>query len=85
MQDQLQFATSALSTYITEEQLKSISCKVLLAYGDQDLFTPEHEIYLYRTIPEAELMILPGTSHMTFEEQPEMISLAINNFFEKGE
>ena len=69
--------------YISEEQLESISCDVLLAYGDRDLFTLEHEIYLYRTIPKANLMILPGTSHMTIQEQPEMIQLAINNFFKK--
>jgi pimeloyl-ACP methyl ester carboxylesterase len=69
--------------YITEEKLKSITSKVLLAYGDNDLFTMEHVVYLYRTIPDTELMILPGTSHSTFDEQPEMISWAINNFFKK--
>lgn len=68
--------------YITEKQLKSISSKVLLAYGDNDAFTLEHEVYLYRTIPNCELMIFPGTSHSTFEEQPEMMFLAIQNFFE---
>ncbi len=69
--------------YITEEKLKSITSKVLLAYGDNDLFTYEHIVYLYRTIPDTELMILPGTSHSTFDEQPEMMSLAIINFFKK--
>ncbi len=69
--------------YITEEKLKSISGKVLLAYGDNDLFTLEHVVYLYRTITDSELMIFPGTSHSTFEEQPEMMSLAVQNFFRK--
>lgn len=67
--------------YITEEKLKRITSKVLLAYGDNDEFTLEHIIYLYRTIPDTELMILPGTGHTTFNEQPEMMSLAMKNFF----
>jgi len=69
--------------YITEEKLESITSKVLLAYGDNDLFTSEHVFYLYRTIPDSELMIFPGTIHSTFEEQPEMMSLAVQNFFGK--
>jgi len=69
--------------YITEEKLKSISSKVLLAYGDNDVFTLEHIVYLHKTIRDTELMILPGTSHSTFEEQPEMMSLAIKGFFKK--
>jgi pimeloyl-ACP methyl ester carboxylesterase len=69
--------------YITEEKLESITSEVLLAYGDNDLFTSEHVVYLYRTIPDSELMIFPGTSHSTFEEQPEMMSLAVQNFFGK--
>ncbi len=69
--------------YITEKKLESITCKVLLAYGDNDLFTLEHIGYLFKTIPDSELMIFPGTSHSTFEEQPEMMSLAVQNFFGK--
>jgi pimeloyl-ACP methyl ester carboxylesterase len=66
--------------YITEEELKSISSKVLLAYGDNDAFTLEHVVYLYRTIPGCQLMIFPGTGHSTFRDQPEMMSLAVKNF-----
>jgi pimeloyl-ACP methyl ester carboxylesterase len=69
--------------YITEEKLESITSKVLLAFGDNDVSTLEHVVYLYRTIPDSELMIFPGTSHSTFEEQPELMSLAVQNFFGK--
>jgi pimeloyl-ACP methyl ester carboxylesterase len=69
--------------YITDEKLKSITSKVLLAWGDNDIFSWEHIIHLYKTIPDTELMILPGTSHSTFDEQPEMMSLAIKSFFAK--
>jgi pimeloyl-ACP methyl ester carboxylesterase len=72
------------NTYITDEQLKSISSKVLLAYGDTDMFTMEHIVYLSKTIRDSELLILPGTSHMTFDEQPEMLTIAIQNFFKKS-
>jgi pimeloyl-ACP methyl ester carboxylesterase len=69
--------------YITEEKLKSITSKVLLAWGDNDMFTMEHIFFLSNTIPDTELMILPGTSHDTFGEQPEMMALAIKRFFKK--
>lgn len=69
--------------YIKDEKLKSIASKVLLAYGDGDIFTMEHIIYLSRTIRDTELMILPGTSHMTYDEQPEMMSQAIKRFLKK--
>lgn len=69
--------------YISEEKLKSIAGKVLLAWGDKDMFTWDHIVYLKKTIPNTELMILPGTSHGTFDEQPEIMSLAIKNFFAK--
>lgn len=69
--------------YIPQEKLDSITSKVLLAYGDNDAITLEHSIYLHRTIIDSELMIFPGTGHSTFEEQPEMMSLAVQNFFGK--
>ena len=69
--------------YITDEKLKNISSKVLLAYGDNDSFTMEHIIYLSKTISDSEVMILPGTGHSTFDEQPEMMTLAIKRFFKK--
>ncbi len=71
------------NVYITEEKLSRIKSKVLLAYGDKDMFTADHILYLSRTIPGTELMILPGTGHGTFDEQPEMMCLAVGRFFEK--
>jgi pimeloyl-ACP methyl ester carboxylesterase len=47
------------------------------------MFSREHTIHLHRTIPGAELMILPGTGHFTFDEQPDMLLLAIDQFFKK--
>jgi pimeloyl-ACP methyl ester carboxylesterase len=68
---------------ITDGKLKTISSKVLLAYGDKDFFTMEHIMFLSETIHDTELMILPGTGHSTFDEQPEMMTLAIKRFFKK--
>lgn len=70
--------------YMTKDELASIRCKVLLAYGDKDMFTLDHIDYLFRTIPDSELMILPGTGHSTFDEEPEMMYLAIKKFFLEG-
>ena len=69
--------------FISEEQLKSITSEVLLVYGDHDMFTFEHIGYMHQTIPGSELMILPGTSHSTFAEQPEMMAMTALDFFAK--
>lgn len=69
--------------YITDEKLKSINSKVLLAFGDRDFYTMEHIDHLFKTIPGAELMIVPGTGHSTFDQQPEIMTQAIENFFKK--
>lgn len=70
-------------TFITFEQLMGINSEVLLVWGDEDLATLEHISYLYKTIPNSELMILPGTGHSTFEQQPDIISIAVQKFFKK--
>lgn len=68
--------------YITDEKLKSIESKVLLAYGDRDMFTMEHINYLHKTIRGSELMILPGAGHSTFDEQPDLMYLVIKTFLD---
>jgi pimeloyl-ACP methyl ester carboxylesterase len=43
-----------------DDVLKSISAPTLILAGDADVATPEHYVQMFRLIPHAQLMILPG-------------------------
>lgn len=49
----------------TDEQMRSISAPALVINGNEDVGSIEHAIEMYRTIPNCELAILPGT-HGTY-------------------
>ena len=70
--------------YIRDEELDDIECGVLLAFGDRDAITLDHALSLYRSIKKSQLLVVPNTSHMTFDEQPEIMSQAIINFFREN-
>ncbi|RVU24127.1 alpha/beta hydrolase [Sandaracinomonas limnophila] len=68
---------------ISDEHLRSIKSKFLVVYGDKDVIKLEHGLHIYRTIPSAQLLILPNTSHMVFSEKPALISQLIVEFLGK--
>lgn len=45
--------------------LQKIHCRVLVIGGDHDIIKPEHTLEIFRSIPQAELWILPGSGHET--------------------
>lgn len=45
---------------IEEEKIKSITAPAQIIVSDQDVITPEHAVELFRLLPKAELLILPG-------------------------
>lgn len=47
----------------TPAQLKAIRAPTLIVIGDRDIITPEHAVQMSRTIPNAQLAILPGRDH----------------------
>src|SRR4051794_29584382 len=48
----------------SDEQLAGIKARVLLVQGDHDFVTVEHAALMLDLIPNAQLAILPGTTHM---------------------
>ncbi len=48
----------------TVEQLRTITARTLVVYGDRDpLYPVEIGVELYRAIPDAQLMVVPGGGH----------------------
>jgi pimeloyl-ACP methyl ester carboxylesterase len=63
---------------LTSEQLQSIEAPTLLIIGDHDIVTPEHAVEMFRTIPNAQLCVVPNADHgampgdeiLTFLQEP---------------
>jgi pimeloyl-ACP methyl ester carboxylesterase len=48
--------------------------------GDDDEVRLEHAIQLYRSLPDSELAIIPGTSHGLLVEKPTLCNTLIIDF-----
>jgi pimeloyl-ACP methyl ester carboxylesterase len=68
---------------ISAADLKAIQAPVLVIAGDKDFTSIEETIEIYRSLPRGQLLIVPGTGHMTFSERPELTDLAIREFLER--
>ena len=69
--------------HITVEELGRISAPTLVLSGDDDLPTLEHTVSLYRSIPNSELAVVPGTSHAVAMEKPDVLNRIVIDFLEK--
>jgi pimeloyl-ACP methyl ester carboxylesterase len=66
---------------LTLEQLATISVPVLVMSGDDDVSRLSHTIEMYEAIPEAQLAVLPGTSHAVLKERTRECAEIIEHFF----
>jgi pimeloyl-ACP methyl ester carboxylesterase len=71
---------SAKEPHVDVAELAKIRARSLLMFSDDDLQTLEHEIEMYRAIPNAELAIVPGTSHFLTQEKPDLVNKIIVDF-----
>jgi pimeloyl-ACP methyl ester carboxylesterase len=59
------------------------SCRTLVVVADDDEVRLEHAIEAYRSLPDAELTVVPGTSHGLLVEKPGLCNLLITEFLTK--
>ena len=62
--------------------LQSIEVPVLVMAGDRGGDRPEHAVRLYRTLPNAQLAVLPGTSRFALLERAEWVLLIMGPFLD---
>ncbi|HYZ81360.1 MAG TPA: alpha/beta hydrolase [Solirubrobacteraceae bacterium] len=65
---------------LSTEDLRQVEARTLVMVGDDDEVRLEHAIAMYRAIPEAELMVVPGTSHGLLVEKPDLCNEVILTF-----
>ena len=65
---------------MSTSDLAKIKCPVLVLCGDDEPFSNQHTVELYESLPNAQLAIVPGTSHAVVKEKPETVQSIIKNF-----
>jgi pimeloyl-ACP methyl ester carboxylesterase len=65
---------------LTLADLNRIASRTLVMFGDDDEVRLEHAIELYRSLPDGELAIIPGTSHGLLVEKPTLCNTVIIEF-----
>jgi pimeloyl-ACP methyl ester carboxylesterase len=60
--------------------LGQVRNRTLVMVGDDDEVRLEHAVAMYRGIPDAELMVVPGTSHGLLVEKPDLCNQVIIQF-----
>jgi pimeloyl-ACP methyl ester carboxylesterase len=64
----------------TTADLHRFSGRTLVMVADDDEVRLEHALELYRSLPDAELAVVPGTSHGLLVEKPALCNLLITEF-----
>ncbi|MEZ4962024.1 MAG: alpha/beta hydrolase [Saprospiraceae bacterium] len=72
----------ATETYIPREQLEKIAMPTMIVQGDRDEIKLTHTEEIFRAIKNAQLCVLPNTSHLVFEERPGLMCRIAMEFFE---
>lgn len=71
---------------VEKAQLAAIEAPVLVIAGDQDRFaTPEHSVEIFRSLRRAQLWLVPGTGHDTFNARPSWLLPVIADFLDAPE
>ncbi len=65
---------------IRKEELAKISAPTLVMAGDREAIPPEHTLELFRSIKNAQLCIVPGSTHFLLSENPVAANRAILEF-----
>jgi pimeloyl-ACP methyl ester carboxylesterase len=61
-------------------ELAGIRQRSLVMFSDDDLMTLSHAVDMYEALPNAELAIVPGTSHFLTQEKPHLVNTLVLDF-----
>lgn len=75
------FMLDFLQPNISLAALQKIKSPALIIAGDKDLIALPHTISIYQNIPNAQLWILPNSSHSTLQEYPDEFNKKTDAFF----
>jgi pimeloyl-ACP methyl ester carboxylesterase len=68
------------SPTMAASELENVSAPTLVLVADDDCIQHAHTVELFETIPDSQLAIVPGTSHMLHFEKPALVNQLILDF-----
>ena len=71
---------AAVEPNLQASELAKVTCRSLVMFADDDLVTPQHMIDMYAALPNAQLAIVPGTSHFLTQEKPDLVNKIVVDF-----
>lgn len=63
--------------------LGAVRARTLVMVGDDDVISLEHTVAVYRAIPDAELAVIPGASHVAAMEKPDLVNTILLDFLRR--
>jgi pimeloyl-ACP methyl ester carboxylesterase len=60
--------------------LGRVSARSLVMFADDDVMTLEHAVQMFHALPNAELAVVPGTSHFLTQEKPHLVNAIVLDF-----
>ena len=70
----------SLEPALTTGDLSGVACRTLVMVADDDEVRLEHALAMYRSLPNGELAVVPGTSHGLLVEKPNLCNQVITDF-----
>jgi len=67
---------------IPADAIRGITAPALVIVGDADVIRPEHAVEMFRTLPHAQLAVLPDTDHMKVMARTEWLVPTISAFLD---
>ena len=61
-------------------ELAKVTQRSLVMFSDDDLMTLTHAVDMYDALPNAELAVVPGTSHFLTQEKPHLVNALVLDF-----
>lgn len=74
------FELSTREPMLTAVEVGELGTRTLVMVADDDITPIEHQLDMYRAIPDAELAVVPGTSHFLLQEKPALCNAIILDF-----
>jgi len=66
--------------HVDPARLATITHRSLVMFADDDLMTLRHAVDMFDALPDAELAIVPGTSHFLTQEKPHLVNALVMDF-----
>lgn len=71
---------AAVEPDLQASDLANVPQRALVMFSDDDLMTMAHVVEMYDALPNAELAVVPGTSHFLTQEKPALVNAIVLDF-----